>query len=133
MQVVDASVAAFLFIDPADDARADQALARLNRDGEWLVPEHWRLELFSFIRGLGRSGQLDKGEAQYAVTRLEHLEAHVVPTPLLLPRMWELRDSLSGYDAAYVAAAEFYGCALVTADTRIARSGAARCQIDLIA
>ena len=133
MQVVDASIAAFVFVDPADDPRASRALAMLRRDSDWIVPEHWLLELFSTIRSLRRSGQLDDIRATAAFGKLQNLQAHVVPTQLLLPRMWELRDSFSGYDAAYVAAAEFYGCALVTADTRIARSDAARCQIDLIA
>ena len=37
----------------------------------------------------------------------------------LLPLMWELRDNLTAYDAAYVALAELTGAVLVTGDERI--------------
>ena len=43
-------------------------------------------------------------------------------TRVLLPRMWELRANLTAYDAAYVAAAEAYECALLTTDARMARA-----------
>lgn len=45
--------------------------------------------------------------------------------------MWQLRENVGGYDAAYVAAAEAYGCPLVTADARLMRTGDLRCEIRL--
>jgi predicted nucleic acid-binding protein len=45
----------------------------------------------------------------------------------LLPRMWELRDNLTPYDAAYVALAEVTGAVLVTGDERINAAPAVRC------
>lgn len=44
--------------------------------------------------------------------------AVAVPSEMLVDRLWELRENLSGYDAAYVAAAEHLGVELVTADRR---------------
>lgn len=41
-------------------------------------------------------------------------------------------SNLSGYDAGCVAVAESHACTLVTADARIKRSGAARCDIRVI-
>jgi predicted nucleic acid-binding protein len=55
----------------------------------------------------------------------------IVPTAPLLGRMWQLRDNLTGYDAAYVAAAELYGCALVTADERLSHAPDLRCEVRL--
>ena len=52
--------------------------------------------------------------------------------PPLLPRMWELRENLTPYDAAYVALAEVTGSVLVTGDERITASPAARCAIQVI-
>ena len=42
------------------------------------------------------------------------------PHDLLLPRIWELRENLTAYDAAYVALAEALGAPLVTCDRKIA-------------
>ena len=50
----------------------------------------------------------------------------------LLPRMWELRDNLIAYDAAYVALAELTGAILVTGDERITAAPGTRCDIQLI-
>lgn len=49
----------------------------------------------------------------------------------MLPRTWELRETVTGYDAACVAAAETYDCLLLTADVRLTRVGGLRCDIRL--
>lgn len=61
----------------------------------------------------------------------DHAAPGVVSTRPLLPRMWELRGHVWGYDAAYVALAETYGCLPVTSDARLARSPGLRCAIRL--
>ena len=53
-------------------------------------------------------------------------------TAPLLGRMWQLRDNLTGYDAAYVAVAELNDCPLVTADQRLSRAPESRCEIRLV-
>ncbi len=50
----------------------------------------------------------------------------------LLPRIWELRDNISSYDAAYVALAERLRAPLVTADRRLARAAAAYCEVIVV-
>jgi predicted nucleic acid-binding protein len=45
----------------------------------------------------------------------------------LLPRVWELRDNLSAYDATYVALAEALGCPLLTGDARLAAATGPNC------
>jgi predicted nucleic acid-binding protein len=45
------------------------------------------------------------------------------PATPLLERIWQLRDRLSPYDAAYVALAEALDLPLYTTDLRLARAG----------
>jgi predicted nucleic acid-binding protein len=46
--------------------------------------------------------------------------------------MWELRDNLTPYDAAYVALAEVTGAVLLTGDERITAAPTVRCTIQVI-
>ncbi len=54
------------------------------------------------------------------------------PMVALLPRVWELRHNLSASDASYVALAEALGCAVVTADVRLAGAPGPRCAITTV-
>lgn len=132
MIVLDASVAALLFSDPTSDDRVVTATRVLHGDPDWLVPEHWRVEFLSTIRGLVIGAKLDTGDAAAAIRWLSAVTVAVVPTGPLVPRIWELRTNLTAYDAGYVAAAESHDLTLVTADARIAKAGVARCPIRVI-
>ncbi len=68
--------------------------------------------------------QLLEGYRWMAVTR------HYVFS--MFDRIWELRDNLSAYDAAYVALAEIIECPLVTADARLSRAPGLRCAITVL-
>jgi predicted nucleic acid-binding protein len=50
----------------------------------------------------------------------------------MLDRVWELRDNLTAYDAAYVALAEIIDCPLATADARISRAPGLRCSVTVV-
>lgn len=130
MIVPDAS--AFALVFTGADPRADEADRVLRTDTAWLVPEQWHVEVLSVIRGLLLGGRLDRERADAAVADLARVTVAVTSTAPLLGRMWELRDNLSAYDAAYVAAAEAHDATLVTADVRIARAGVARCAVRTI-
>jgi predicted nucleic acid-binding protein len=47
----------------------------------------------------------------------------------LLPRIWQLRDNMRPYDAAYVALAESLEAQLLTIDVKLERAPGIRCQI----
>jgi predicted nucleic acid-binding protein len=49
-----------------------------------------------------------------------------------LPRVWELRENFTVYDAAYVALAELLAVALLTAGARLIRAPEARCDVELV-
>lgn len=54
------------------------------------------------------------------------------PHDFLLPRVWELRQNISAYDAVYVALAEYLGAPLLTRDRRLAAAPGHRARIDLV-
>jgi predicted nucleic acid-binding protein len=47
--------------------------------------------------------------------------------------MWELRDNLTAYDAAYVALAEALGAVLITCDSRLAQAPSHRARVEVFA
>jgi predicted nucleic acid-binding protein len=96
------------------------------------VPSIFDAEVLSALRGLVSGGKFDGTAAAELVADLLVLPVdrwHMSP---LLPRMWELRDNLTPYDAAYVALAELTGTLLVTGDERIAAAPGTRCEIQII-
>ena len=50
----------------------------------------------------------------------------------MLVRLWELRESITAYDATYVALAEALDSPLITCDSKLARSHGHGATIELI-
>ncbi|MQA88528.1 MAG: PIN domain-containing protein [Streptosporangiales bacterium] len=129
MIVVDASVVANMLVYA--DERGRRARAVLGRDTEWAAPEHWKVEVFSVLRGLTLGEKISEEQALQAVTRLRHMGVEHVPVDELLPRMWRFRGDIGAYDAAYVALAEGRNLTLVTSDVRLARAATRYCRVEL--
>jgi predicted nucleic acid-binding protein len=126
--VLDASVAVSALTTPGS-AAADLLSGD---DAVFQVPSIFDAEVLSALRGLVRGGKFAGAAATELVADLMVLPVdrwHMSP---LLPRMWELRENLTPYDAAYVALAELTGAVLVTGDERITASPGARCDIQVI-
>ncbi|TNC26425.1 type II toxin-antitoxin system VapC family toxin [Amycolatopsis alkalitolerans] len=130
MIVVDASAFGFALLD--EGPFGDQCRDLLAEDDRWIAPEHWMVEVLSIIRGNLLGGKIAEEHAAEATDGLARLQVTVPLTRILLPRMWELRNNLSTYDAAYVAAAEVYGCRLLTADERLARAPGITCPVAVL-
>ncbi len=129
MIVVDASVLVTALAD--DEADGDTARGRLS--GEVLVAPHViDLEVLSAWRSMAAAGELDDERVEIARSDLADLAMLRVPHAPLLARCWELRHSLSVYDAAYVALAETLDVQLLTADERLSRSPGIRCPVDVM-
>ena len=54
------------------------------------------------------------------------------PHDLLLPRVWDLRNNFTAYDAMYVALAEVLDAPLLTRDKRLAASPGHHARIELV-
>ncbi len=79
-------------------------------------------EVANGLRRLVRSGRLRPEQGWEALNTLRRLGMTRYAVSPLIDRVWELRDTLSAYDASYVALAEALQCNLVTADDRLARA-----------
>ena len=129
MIVVDASVLAVaLGDDGTDGERARERLA----NETLAAPELIDLELVSVWRRHVSAKLMTARRAAAAVSDLQDLPLRRSPHKPLLGRVWELRHSLTPYDAAYIALAEVLGVVLVTADTRLARAPHAMCAIEVV-
>lgn len=129
MIVIDASALANALTD--DGPLGRMARSELARDIRWSGPEHLLVETFTAVRGRFLGGKIGGRRATEALDVLEEATIELLPSAQLLPRMWELRTNLSGYDAAYVAAAEAHGGALLTADRRLTQAPGIRCEVRL--
>jgi predicted nucleic acid-binding protein len=127
--VVDASVLAPVVADDGPDGTGFRDRLR----GETLVgPDLLRLDVVSVLRRQLRTGELTDEQAAAAMQDALDLLLRVVPTAPLLPRVWELRENLSSYDACYVALAEALDAPLLTADRRLANAPGVRCRVEVL-
>jgi len=86
------------------------------------APKLLDVEVLSGLRGLCLGKKLGVEDAERALASLGELPIIRHEHGPLLQRAWELRRSLSGYDAVYVALAEALGASLVTSDARLGRA-----------
>lgn len=129
MIVVDASVLAVaLGDDGADGSSARGAVA----DEVLAAPELVDLEVLSVWRRQVAAGEMTARRAALAVSDLAALPLRRMSHRLVLQRCWELRHTVTVYDAAYVALAEALAIPLLTADARLSRAAGLRCAIKLI-
>ena len=84
------------------------------------VPALLDVEVAQVLRRLVLLGMIDEGRARASLEILADMPLHRHLVHALLPRIWQLRDNLTAYDAAYVALSEALGCPLLTFDERIA-------------
>ncbi len=129
MIVVDASVLAPALADDGPDGD----LARQRLRGERLTaPEVIDLEVTSVLRRGAAAGRLASRRADLALQDLVDLPLRRAPHRPLLARCWQLRHTVSPYDAAYVALAEALGLVLLTADRRLSQAPGLTCQVDVV-
>lgn len=130
MLVVDASV---LFEVLTGAQHAEVGRERLADDVEHAAPHVIDVEVFGAVRRRHRLGDLDDTAATQAIEDLESWPGERFAHRLLIARGWELRDSVRGWDAMYVALAEALGATLVTLDRRLAVAPGPTCKFDLLA
>lgn len=135
MIVADCSALVFYLTDDGPAGR--QARSRIGREDSLAAPGLLDYEVMSALAGLSRGRRdgepkLGRRQAEKAMATFRLLAVDRHETLPLWDRVWELSANLSAYDAQYVALSESLDVPLLTADSRIARSGAARCTIETV-
>jgi predicted nucleic acid-binding protein len=123
--VVDASAALSGLLN---DGPARQTLAHQQIH----VPHLVDAEIASGLRRRTATRAMSAEAAWAALDTWRRLGMTRYPTFSLLDRVWALRDNVSAHDATYVAIAELLGCALLTADSRLARAPGLRCPVTIV-
>ena len=119
MVVVDASAVVDLLIElPVNETLRE----RIEEAGELHAPHLLDVEVLSVLRRLVAGGELSVAAAGVARGQFRDLAIERYPHMALSERMWALRESLTTYDATYVALSEGLDLPLITSDRRLARS-----------
>lgn len=132
MIVLDASASVAVLLNLGVGAR--HIRERMEREDDGLhVPHLFEIEVINALRhhalrhGISESRRLELLEdlTTMSISRYAHTA--------MLPRIWELRDNVSAYDAAYIVLAETLEAPLVTRNARLARAPAIRAEVEVYA
>jgi predicted nucleic acid-binding protein len=89
------------------------------------------VELAHALRRLTHAGISSPARSTQALAALGALRLRRWSHAPMLPRIWELRENLSAYDAAYVALAESLAAPLVTRDAKLAGAAGIRARVEV--
>ncbi len=129
MLVVDATC---LYEVLTDTPRAEEIRARLATDDDHAAPHLIDVEVLNVIRRHALAGRLDPTAAAQAIDDLHAWPGERYGHRGLLRRAWELRATVRGWDAFYVALAEALDATLLTLDARLSRAAGPACPIEVV-
>jgi predicted nucleic acid-binding protein len=90
-------------------------------------------EVGHVLRRGERTGEISEETARTALRALPEMIDHRYPhTGRLAERAWELRHTVTFYDALYVALAQVLNVPLLTSDARLSKAPGLGCQVTLI-
>jgi len=117
--VVDSSVLVAALIDSGSHGTwAEDILA----SGVLHAPELARVEAMNVLRRLELAKQITTAEANAAHDDLMHLNLELFSFDPFADRIWQLRHTVTCYDAWYVALAEALKLPLATLDERLSKA-----------
>jgi predicted nucleic acid-binding protein len=128
--VLDASAAVAILLNVGPEAGLVRE--RISQSDETLhVPHLFEVEVLHALRRHNLGGALPAKRARLALNRLRQTRLIRYPHTLFLSQIWELRENLTAYDAAYVALAEALKAPLVTTDMRLAQAPGNNATVEL--
>ena len=115
------------------------ALVDSGPQGEWAegvlasnalhAPELIRAEATNILRRLERAKQITTAEANAAHEDLMQLNLELFAFDPFAERIWELRYTVTSYDAWYVAVAETLRLPLATLDRKLSKASGIACEL----
>ncbi len=130
MIVVDASALLEVLLRTPRGSALEQ---RLFAGGESLhAPHLLDIEVAQVLRRYCAFGEIDDRRGREALDDLLDMPLTRYPHDFLLPRVWDLRNNATAYDAVYLALAEELGAPILTCDTRLTSVPGYRGTIELM-
>jgi predicted nucleic acid-binding protein len=96
------------------------------------APHLLDIEVAQVIRRYAAKGEIDGERGRAALVDLADFPFRRYPHDFLLPRVWDLRNNLTAYDAVYVALAEALDAPLLTRDQRLAAAAGHHARVELV-
>lgn len=122
--VVDSSVLVAALLDSGPHGTwAERILA----SGSLHAPELARAEAANILRRLERAEEIMTSEANAAYDELMQLDLELFAFDPFADRIWELRHTLTSYDAWYIAVAEALRLPLATLDLKLSKASGPAC------
>lgn len=119
-----------ILLDSGPDA--EPIRERIESPGESVhVPHLLDVEVLNVLRRQTLRGILAMERGATALQDLESIKMTRYPHAPLLGRIWDLRENVTAYDAAYVALAEALDAPLITRDARLAQAPGNHATVEL--
>lgn len=130
MIVIDASAVLELLLGTD---RAEKIASRALADDERLYAPHLLdIEIAQALRRLVTFKEVTASRARQALDDYSALFIRRYAHGDLLQRIWQLRNSVTAYDGAYIALSEALNAPLLTCDAKLGRSHGHRAKIEVI-
>lgn len=122
MIVIDASALIPILVNEPPWTKSAIGYLAESGDSDLAAPHLVDLEITNALRNMVERQELSEHVATGALEELQSIRLHRYAHAPFLGRVWELRQNLTAYDAAYVALAETLEVPLLTRDRAMAIS-----------
>ena len=130
MIVIDASAVIELLLETETGERIKK---RISRPAESLHAPHLiDLEVAQVLRRFEMVNAMTLARANEALKDMQDIALLRYSHDILLERIWQLRNNLTAYDAAYVALAEALDAPLLTCDRKLAAAPGHRARVEVV-
>jgi predicted nucleic acid-binding protein len=127
----DAVIDVSAMIEVLTSAQPDVGLRKRVLLNQLAAPELFDVEAAHVLRRLARAGVLSEPDAAAVLTDIGDAPIARAPHLPLMERVWQLRHSVTAYDATYIALAEHLDVPLVTCDAKLAASHGHDAKVEL--